>query len=101
MAHMAKKTSPKKPPPPADDLENDVPTRKDIETVAAFKKLSKGGKIEPSTRDIADALGISQTAAQWRLRHCHRKGLLHRPVVQVLGAYELTEEGEKWLAMAG
>jgi len=96
---MAGKTTRKKLVPP-EEPENDVPTRKDLETVKAFKRLSRKGE-EPSTRDLADALGISQTAVQWRLRHCQAKGLLLRRPVEAWGPYELSPEGVKWIAMAG
>lgn len=87
---------------PPDEPSNDVPTRKDLETVDAFIRLSKQQKgRSPTMRAIAIDLGISQGAVKERLKQCHAKRLLHRPVVQVLGPYEITKEAEKWLAMAG
>jgi hypothetical protein len=82
-------------PPP-----NDVPTRKDLDLIAAWKRLQRRTGEPPTTRALAEELGLSQTATQWRIEHCAAKGLLVRGVVQVPGPYQISNEGEKWLAAA-
>lgn len=99
---MAGKTTRKKRPPINDTLHNDVPTRVDLDTLDAWKRLLKRCKAgdTPTTRDLAQALGVSQSAAQWRLKHAHEKGLFLRKPLTVLGPYEISKEGERWLEMA-
>lgn len=95
---MAKKTSPQR-VAPEPERSNDLPTRKLLDTVKAWKRLSKGGK-PPSTRALAVVLNVSQSGVQWRLRECEAKGLLVRPIVQAPGPLQLSDEGERWIAMA-
>lgn len=98
---MPRKTKRKRPlvTPKHPDVANDLPTRKHLDTVKAWKRLAKGGD-PPTTRELAAELGISQTAVQWRLNQCEERGLLVRPIVQVPGPLQLSPEGEKWIALA-
>lgn len=99
---MATKTSRKK-NHPEPRPSNDVPTRADLDTVVAWKQLWKACKAgqAPTTRALAESLGVSQTAANYRLRRAVDKGLLERKPITVLGPYEVSDEGERWLSMAG
>lgn len=102
---MADQTSKKKPstipPPPLAPPapQNNLPTRKDLELVEAWKTVTKRMGRTPRTREIAEALGVSQTAAQFRINQAAAKGALVREYVQMPGPYRISKEGEKWLAM--
>jgi DNA-binding transcriptional MocR family regulator len=99
MHRMAQRSKRKPPAPAAVESDDRWPTKKHVATLDAFKRLTVNGK-PPSTRQLAEALQISQTAAQARLKECRARGLLVRKLVQMPGPLTISKEGERWLAMA-
>lgn len=100
---MGEQTSKKKQPtipPVTSEPANDLPTRKDVDLVEAWIAVANRTRRTPTTRAVAELLGLSQTAAQWRINQAAAKGGLERELVQKPGPYRVSKEGLRWLKMA-
>lgn len=96
-------TTKKKPttiPPPAPvpaPRQNDLPTRKDVELIEAWQTVAERTGRTPTTRAVAEVLGVTQSAAQFRINQAAAKGGLVRDLVQQPGPYRISKEGKRWL----